>query len=120
MLVALDGGAFAPVTIGAGGSFSFATTLPLNHSADGLHTEHLKTTDKAGNVSYFDVSFTLDTVAPTMTATSSARLSNQNVTIAGTVSDDRSGVASSLSALDGGAFAPLTIGADGAFNFVTM
>ena len=84
------GGAFAPLNFGTGGLFSFVTSLPLNHTADGLHSEHLKATDNAGNVSFFDVSFTLDTVTPTIAVTSPAPalVTNQNVTIAGeTVSD---------------------------------
>ena len=61
---ALDGGAFAPITLGAGGAFNFATALALNGTADGTHVEHLKATDNAGNVSTVNVSFTLDTLAP--------------------------------------------------------
>src|SRR5262249_23080309 len=63
---ALDGGAFAAVGLGAGGAFNFATALPLDHTADGPHTAHLKAADRAGNVSFFDVLFTLDTVSPTV------------------------------------------------------
>lgn len=118
---ALDGGAFAPVSLGAGGSFHFATALPLDHTADGTHTERLKATDKAGNVSFFDVTFTLDTVSPTIVVTTpiTAPFTNHNVMITGQVSDDRSGVASLQAALDGGTFAPVSLGADGSFGFAT-
>ena len=47
---ALDGGPFGGVSLGSGGAFNFATALPLDHTADGSHTAHLKATDKAGNV----------------------------------------------------------------------
>src|SRR5207248_1842966 len=69
---ALDNGAFADLSLGTGGAFNFATALPLDHTADGPHTEHLKATDKAGNVSLVDVAFTLDTVSPAIIVTAPA------------------------------------------------
>jgi RHS repeat-associated protein len=118
---ALDNGSFSAVTLGSGGSFSFVTTLPLDGTADGSHTEHLKATDNAGNVSTFAVSFTLDTVAPIITVTSPAQgvVTNQNVTIAGQVTDTLSGVASLQAALDNGSFGAVTLGSGGSFSFVT-
>jgi RHS repeat-associated protein len=118
---ALDGGAFAPLTLGSGGSFSFLTTLALDHSADGPHTEHLKATDNAGNVSSLDVSFTLDTVPPVITVTSPPpnTVTNQNVTVTGQVTDDRSGVASLQEAIDGGSYSPVAFDSSGHFSFVT-
>lgn len=51
--------AFDPAT----GAFSLPTTLPLDGSADGLHTVRVRATDRAGNVSAAaEVSFTLSTV----------------------------------------------------------
>src|SRR5437660_10309272 len=109
------------MTLGFGGSFSFATTLSLDHTADGPHTEHLKATDNAGNASFFDVTFTLDTVAPTIAVSSptNGQSTNSNVTVAGQVTDDRSGIASLQAALDAAAFAPLTLGPGGSFSFAT-
>jgi hypothetical protein len=118
---ALDNGTLAPVSLGSGGSFSFAINLSLNGTADGPHTEHLKATDNAGNVSTLDVTFTLDTVPPTITVSSPAPglVTNHNVTITGQVTDDRSGVASLQAALDNGAFTTVTVGSGGAFSLAT-
>src|SRR5262249_57640515 len=93
---ARDGGAYAAVSLDASGNFSFATTLATDGSADGAHTEHLKGTDKAGNVVTVDVTFTLDSVAPTITVSSPTgnASSNQNITIAGRVTDSLSGLQS--------------------------
>src|SRR5262249_20957977 len=89
---ALDGGGFTTVGVGSGGAFSLVTPLPLDHTADGVHAEHFKALDKAGNVSFFDLSFTLDTASPTITVTSPLPnlATNQNIAISGQVSDDRS------------------------------
>src|SRR5205085_1996077 len=118
---ALDGGAFAPVTLDSGGAFSFATALPLNHTADGSHTEHLKATDNPCNVSFFDVTFVLDTIAAPITVSSpaSGMTTNANITVAGQVADDRSGVAALQAALDGGAFSSVVLGNGGSFSFAT-
>jgi hypothetical protein len=118
--VAVDGGAFSSVSFDASGSFSFATALALDHSADGPHTVHLWAADRAGNVSAVsDFSFTLDTVAPTVSVASPASglATNHNITLTGQATDDRSGVAQLQAAVDGGAFAPVSIDASGNFNF---
>jgi hypothetical protein len=47
----VDSGPFEPVTVDASGRFSFATNLPSDGSADGVHTVHLRAVDGAGNVS---------------------------------------------------------------------
>jgi hypothetical protein len=60
----VDGGAAAPVTVGAAGAFSFTTSLPLDGSQDGAHTIYLVGTDVAGNAASGDLSFTLDTIPP--------------------------------------------------------
>ena len=53
------------------GNFSFATTLPLDGSADGPHTLFVRATDKAGNVSAFaQRTFTLDTTPPPVSSSS--------------------------------------------------
>src|SRR5206468_2988907 len=77
---ALDGGAFAPANFGTGGLFSFAISVPQTHTADVSHTEHHNATNNAGNDSFYAVSFTLDTVTPTITVTSPAPalVTNQN------------------------------------------
>jgi RHS repeat-associated protein len=117
---ALDSGSYAVVNLNTNGAFSFATALPLDHTADGTHTEHLKAIDNAGNVSLFDVSFTLDTVAPSINITSPLnQTTNHNVTITGQVTDDRSGVASLQAALDGGSFAAVNRNSDGTFSLTT-
>ncbi len=57
---AIDGGTFAPLSIGGEGAFSLTTTLPLDGTADGTHTIHLRATDNAGNVTVFnDFTFNL-------------------------------------------------------------
>lgn len=118
---ALDGDSFAAVTLGGDGAFDITTNLPLDHTADGQHIEHLKATDNAGNVSLVDVSFTLDTTAPTIRVNtpSPGSVTNHNVAVTGQVVDDRSGVASLQAALDGGSLAAVSLGADGTFNFGT-
>ncbi|HEV3080238.1 MAG TPA: Ig-like domain-containing protein, partial [Gemmataceae bacterium] len=118
---ALDNGTFTTVSLGTGGAFNFTTALPLDHSADGMHTEHLRALDYAGNVSSVDVSVTLDTVPPTITVTAPAAglVTNQNVTIIGTVSDAGDGVASLQAALDNGSFAAVTLGSGGSFSLAT-
>ncbi|HQU41647.1 MAG TPA: Ig-like domain-containing protein [Pirellulales bacterium] len=120
--IAVDAGAFVPVTIDAAGNFSFVTTLALDGTADGSHTVHLEATDKAGNTSApADLTFMLDTTAPTVTISSPADddLTSQNETISGHVADATSGVASLTAAIDAGAFVPVTIDASGNFSFLT-
>jgi hypothetical protein len=119
---ALDGGAFAPVSFDTSGNFSLATALALDHSADGPHTEHLKATDRAGNVSTLDFSFTLDTQAPVISVANPTGtvLTNQNITVSGTVSDALSGVQALQMAVDStsGPFTPVTL-TNGNFSFAT-
>src|SRR5262249_7830875 len=118
---ALDGGSYAPMNLNGDGTFSFATTLPLDHSADGPHTEHLRATDRAGNVSFFDVSFTLDTVSPLVAVSTPAPglVTNQNIALTGQVTDDRSGVASLQAALDGATFGAVSLSGEGALRSAT-
>ena len=91
----VDAGAFFNVAFDSSGAFHFDTALPLNGTADGSHTIHLRATSRAGNVSSpVSFSFTLDTIAPTIIITSPASglITNANPTIAGTVTDAGSGV----------------------------
>lgn len=122
LVAAVDGGAFAPVTVDSSGAFSFATALPLDGSADGSHSVHLKATDEAGNVSAPALlAFTIDTTAPVVTISSPANgdLTSHNETITGHVADATSGVASLQIAIDAGPFVPVTIDASGNFSFLT-
>src|SRR5206468_3138961 len=62
LVAQVDSGPTIAVTFDASGGYRFATTLPGDGTADGVHTVHLQATDRAGNVSQpFDFSFTLDT-----------------------------------------------------------
>lgn len=120
--VSFDGGAYTPLTYDVTGHFSFPTGLPLDGTADVSHTVHVRAVDVAGNVSAVtDFSFILDTTAPVVTVTSPAAglTVTQNVTVTGHVSDALSGIASAESALDGGAFAPLSLDAGGNFSLTT-
>src|SRR5207244_6845006 len=47
----VDGNPTVPVTVGAGGAFSFTTSLALNGQADGAHTVTFVAHDAAGNTS---------------------------------------------------------------------
>ncbi len=119
---AVDGGAYTPVSFDTAGNFSLTTSLPLDHSADGSHTVHLVSTDFVGNVSpVTNFAFTLDSTPPAVTVTSPppGLTTTQNITITGHVADALSGVASAEWALDGGAFAPLSLDAAGNFSLTS-
>ena len=118
----VDGGAPFPVPFDSSGNFSFATSLALGGSADGVHNVAVSATDNAGNVSSFvSTSFALDTVPPTIeiTGPASGLLTNQNVDVTGSVSDLGSGVASLRAQVDGGPFANVSFDAAGDFSFPT-
>ena len=118
----IDTGQAFPVPLGNSGAFSITIGLiPLN-LADGLHVVHLTATDLAGNpAGPYNATFTLDTTPPLVTVTSPAPglTVTQNITVAGQVTDALSGVASAEAALDGGAFAPLSLDTAGNFAFTT-
>ena len=117
----VDGGAAQAVAL-VNGSFQFATQLTLDGSADKVHTVAFTATDKAGNVSSpVNFSFTLDTIAPTVTITSPASglTTNSNPTIAGALTDAGSGVASLQAAVDGGAAQAVAL-VNGTFLFSTQ
>jgi hypothetical protein len=90
---------------------------------DGAHTLNLVATDQAGNVSStYGLSFTLDDQPPGLAVTSPANDSytNKNVNVAGTVSDNLSGVVSLTAQLDGGTATAVSFDATtGAFSFPT-
>ena len=120
--VALDGGAFAAIPFAAStGDFQYTTNLPLDGSSDGLHTIQFRAANLAGNVATAQETFTLATIAPSITVTSPAEGAQVSTspTVVGTVSDAESGVASLKASLDAGAFVTVAVGAAGAFSFAT-
>jgi hypothetical protein len=114
----IDSGPLFGVAFGAAGNFNFSTNLALDGSADGSHIIHVQATDQAGNVSSANISFTLDTVAPTLSLI--APLAGANLSgmgrLIGTVADATTGVASGTVALDGGASVPLLLDSGGHFD----
>jgi hypothetical protein len=118
----VDSGSPVPVAFDSAGHFAFTTHLPLDGSADGIHTVQLTASDQAGDRSSpADYSFTLDTTPPVITVTSpSAGLTtSQNITVSGHVTDNLSGVATLQEAVDGGAYANLPFDASGNFQLTT-
>ena len=92
----VDAGPNYAMALDPANAFSFSTALPLDGSADGVHTVHVTATDRAGNVSApFDRSFTLDTTPPVVTYTSppNGTATHVNPTVSGQVTDALSGVA---------------------------
>ena len=89
--------------------------------SDGNDQLLVRAHDDAGNVSTSETSFTLDRTPPDITVTSPAPglITQQNVTITGQVTDDRSGVATLEEAVDGGTFTPLSIDTHGSFSLTT-
>ena len=118
----VDGGQAVPVVVNDNGSFAFDPTVVLGSSADGNHLVRFVALDGFDNQSSLDVHFTLDTHAPTITVSSPAAglTTDQNITVAGVVADDRSGVDSFQAQLDAGPFVPVTFDAAGHFSFSTM
>ena len=118
----IDTGQVFPVPLDNSGAFSITVYLIALNLADGLHVVHLTATDLAGNpAGPYNATFTLDTTPPVVTVTSPTPglTVNQNITVAGQVTDALSGVASAEAALDGGAFAPLSLDTAGHFAFTT-
>src|SRR5207302_2395201 len=69
----VDGGSRIPVALDTAGKFVFTTALALDGSADGSHTVHLQGLDaKGAPTQSADVSFTLDSTAPTLVLTAPA------------------------------------------------
>src|SRR5207249_1650369 len=104
--------------------FTLPTGLPLDGTADGPHTVHLRATDRAGNRTpgTTDLSFTLDTTPPVVDLTDApASPTNRNVTVAGRVTDALSGVAAlhAIVDTDSAAAADVAFDATGTFHFTT-
>lgn len=90
--------------------------------ADGRHTLHLQAQDAAGNTStVFDLTFTLDTQAPLVAVTSPAPnlVTTLNVTVAGQVADQLSGVDGLKAQVDAEPFSSVSFDASGSFTFTT-
>jgi hypothetical protein len=60
----VDGGSRVDVMVAPSGAFSFATPLPLNGSADGVHTLRFTSFDDVVILSAKEITLTLDTVGP--------------------------------------------------------
>jgi RHS repeat-associated protein len=120
----VDSGApFALTFDPAMGSFSFPTGLPQDGSADKVHTVSVQAVDTQGNTSAAATdSFTLDTQAPTISLPSSAPggTTASNITIAGTVADNLSGVAALQEQVDSGPLVPVAFDASGHFSVTTQ
>ncbi len=116
----VDGGAFVPVALTAGGQFNFLPTLPAT-GADGTHVVTLQATDQAGNVGTTSYTFVLDTAAPTLTVSQPAAglITNKNPAITGQVGDAGTGVVSLLAEVDGGPYKNITFDGSGNFTFAT-
>jgi RHS repeat-associated protein len=118
----VDGSQRVAVPFSASGSFSYTTTLPLNGSSDGPHTIQFVATDSAGTMASSPVqSFTLDSrpLAVTVTGPASGALETSNFVVSGRVTDALSKPAGLTAALDGGAAQPVSLLADGSFEFTT-
>ena len=107
---------FAPITFDGQGNFSFATGLQTG----GVHTIHLKATDNAGNIGTSTLTYTLDTIPPTITiSTPAAGSFINNATITGTVADAGAAVTSLQASVDGGALQSVSFDVQGNFTFAT-
>jgi hypothetical protein len=111
----LDNNQPVAVSPDSSGHFSFTPTLPLNGTADGLHRVIFAAVDTAGNITGpVDYTVTLATGASVLTITSPAQnlVTNQDPTIAGTVT----GAATLTAQVDTGTPSMVTIGSGGAFS----
>ena len=123
LLAQVDFGGYMPVAVDPTGGFSLTTGLPLDGTADGVHSVRVVATDAAGNTSVpVESTFTLDTRAPTIIIASpaSGQTVATNITVSGHVGDLGSGVQSLAAQVDAGqsvnvAFDPAT----GAFAYTT-
>ena len=122
LLAQVDAGSFRDVAFDGGGNYSFATTLLTDGNADGTHTVRVQATDQAGNVSNVaTVSFVLDATAPVVVLDSPAPdfVTPTNVSVAGQVADNLSGVGTLQAQVDDGTFFAVPFDAGGNFSFLT-
>jgi hypothetical protein len=106
---------FSNVSLNPDGSFTLTpaqlAAIAGGSLADGAHTLHLVACDQAGNLSSFNVSFTLDSTPPALSAGllfGNGSSVTGDDTILGTVTDDGSGLAKLTAGLDGAAAANFT------------
>lgn len=96
------------------------TFIPPQALSDGTHTFSAKASDNDGNAADERfVSFTVDTVAPTLNITSPAEgfaTSATSVVVAGTTNDTTSSPVTLTQALDGGTPQAVTVGSNGSFT----
>jgi hypothetical protein len=116
----VDGAASTPVALDAAGHFS----LPAGPLADGQHSIELTATDGAGNVVSTEVSFNLETQAPTINIQSPATglFTNVDPAITGTVTAESGSAVAVLQAqVDSGPSLPVSFDSTtGAFHFTTQ
>ena len=111
----VDSGPFVPVAVDSGGGFAVATALPLNGTADGMHTVHLRAVDAAGNASDAFATFGLDTTGPSITVSSpgpNATVHDSPVVV-GQVQDNLAGLATLFAQVDSGAFQAVAVDSSG-------
>lgn len=123
LLGQFDAGVPFAVTVDSAGNFVVPTVLSTSGSADGLHVLHLVATDNAGNVSLsYDLNFTLDTVAPTITVSAPSAGGNGTVTLlnfetlSGTVDGTGSNAVVLSYQFDSQTVHPLSFDASGAYS----
>ncbi len=119
LTVSVDGGPLQPVTVESDGSFSFTPSIATDGSADGTHTLVFSAGSSFTTVSR---SFVLDTTAPAITITSppSGQTDDSNPTIAGTIVDATTSVATATASVDGGPAQTLDLDAQGNFTFIPV
>jgi hypothetical protein len=96
------------------------TFIPTTALTDGSHTLSVNVSDNDGNAaSSASVTFTTDTVAPTMSITSptdNQYVSTQTLQVVGTVSDATSGTPNVTITLNGTSLGNVTVGSGGTFS----
>jgi hypothetical protein len=116
----LDGGLSVALAYDGAGRFAYTVPLPTDGTADGPHVAQLEAVSRAGNqVTTANVSFTLDTIGPTLTllSPSSGLVTQDAPTIPGRVADLVSGVGTLTARLDQGSPVPVAVAPDGSFSY---
>ena len=117
----VDSGPFQTVAVDPGDRFTFATSLPLNGFADGMHTVYLHAIDGAGNTSDAFATFGLDTTGPSIMVASPGPngVVHSTPVVMGQVADNLSGVATLFAQVDSGAFESVAVDSAGNFRIAT-
>jgi membrane-associated phospholipid phosphatase len=116
----VDSGPIESVSFDSNGHFQFTTALPLDGTADGVHSVHFTAAAKSGTATATAaLTFTLDDQPPRIIVTTPANGSvTNNDAIIGTVSDNVSGVKTLNAQVDSSAEMPVTVNAaTGTFQF---